>query len=94
LLTLDLKGVKIVTHWHADILGQKNFYPYYKFLKKKSQKIIQNNCYSEMYKLHSLPLKPFLNKTYILPNTINEHKLHLFEGEKNRNRFYKTEIQQ
>ncbi|MDD3079523.1 MAG: glycosyltransferase [Paludibacter sp.] len=82
LLTINLYGAKIITHWHADILGQKHFYPFYKPFEQKilknSYKIITT---SEMYKDHSEPLKQYLNKTYILPNTVNEHKLHLYEGE-------------
>jgi glycosyltransferase involved in cell wall biosynthesis len=82
LLTVNLRGAKIITHWHADILGQKGFYSFYKPLEdnilKKSYKIIAT---SEMYKHHSEPLKKYLSKTYILPNTVNESKLHLFEGE-------------
>ena len=82
ILTLNLRGAKIITHWHADILGQKSFYPFYQPFEKKilekSYKIITT---SELYKQYSLPLKPFLDKTSILPNTINEHKFHLYEGE-------------
>jgi len=82
LLSINLHGAKIITHWHADILGQKHFYPFYKpyeiKILRKSYKIIAT---SEMYLHHSEPLKPFLEKTYILPNTVNEHKFHLYEGE-------------
>jgi glycosyltransferase involved in cell wall biosynthesis len=81
-LTLNLRGAKIITHWHADILGQKGFYSLYKPFERKilekSYKIIAT---SEMYKNHSEPLQNFSNKTYILPNTVNESKLHLFNGE-------------
>lgn len=82
ILTLNLRGAKIITHWHADILGQKGFYSFYKPLEhkilEKSYKIIAT---SEMYKNYSEPLKNFTSKTYILPNTVNENKLHLFSGE-------------
>lgn len=81
-LTLHLHGAKIITHWHADILGQQYFYPFFKPIEKrileKSYKIIAT---SQIYMNHSIPLKKFLNKTFILPNTINETKLKLFEGE-------------
>lgn len=82
ILTLNLRGARIITHWHADILGQKGFYTFYKLLEnkilKKSYKIIAT---SEMYVESSEPLKKFIDKIRILPNTVNETKLHLFEGE-------------
>jgi len=82
ILTLNLQGAKIISHWHADILGKNYFYPLYKPFEKKllerSYKIVAT---SEMYKNFSEPIKNFKNKTVILPNTVNETKLHLFEGE-------------
>lgn len=82
LMMVNLRGAKIITHWHADILGQKNFYPIYKPLEdrilKKSYKIIAT---SELYRDFSDALKKYTDKTYILPNTVNENKLHLYEGE-------------
>ena len=82
ILTINLRGAKIITHWHADILGQKGFYSLYKPFERKilekSYKIIAT---SEMYKNHSEPLKNFLDKTYILPNTVYEKKIHLYTGE-------------
>jgi glycosyltransferase involved in cell wall biosynthesis len=81
-LTLNLHGAKIITHWHADILGQQYFYPFIRPIEKKilakSYKIVAT---SEMYLKSSLPLKNFLDKTVILPNTVNETKLRLYEGE-------------
>lgn len=82
ILTLNLHQAKIISHWHADILGQKGFYTLYKPLEKKilekSYKIIVT---SEMYMNYSFSLKNFLNKTFILPNTVNEDKLRLYENE-------------
>lgn len=82
ILTLNLHGAKIISHWHADILGQNSFYKIYKpfeqKLLEKSYKIIAT---SEMYQQNSIPLKMFADKTVILPNTVSENKLHLFEGE-------------
>jgi len=82
-LTINLHGAKIITHWHADILGQQYFYPFFRPIEKKilekSYKIVAT---SDMYMNSSLPLKNFLGKTVILPNTVNETKLKLFEGEK------------
>lgn len=82
LLTLNLHGAKIIAHWHADILGQHLYYIFYKPFEKKlldiSYKIIAT---SEMYLNHSTPLSKYLNKTVILPNTVNESKFHLYAGE-------------
>ncbi len=82
LLALNLREAKIVTHWHADILGQKGFYtlikPFEQKILQKSYKIIAT---SEMYMNFSEPLNKYIDKTTILPNTVNEHKLHLYAGE-------------
>lgn len=82
ILTLNLHGAKIISHWHADILGQQYFYPFYrpfeKRILKKSYRIIAT---SEMYIEHSAPLKEFVDKTVILPNTVNENKFRIYEGE-------------
>jgi len=82
MLTLNLHEAKIISHWHADILGQQLLYSFYKpyeaKILQKSYKIIAT---SEMYMNHSTPLHNFKEKIVILPNTVNETKLHLFEGE-------------
>jgi Glycosyltransferase len=82
ILTLNLYGARIITHWHADILGKRYFYllykPFERRILEKSYKIIAT---SEVYMKDSLPLKEFLDKTVILPNTIDETKFKLFEGE-------------
>jgi len=83
ILTINLHGAKLISHWHADILGQRYFYalfkPFEKKILEKSNKIIAT---SEVYMNHSIPLKNFLYKTVILPNTVNEKKLKLYDGEK------------
>jgi len=83
LLTLNLHGAKIVLHWHADILGQQYFYSFYKpvekWILKKSYKIIAT---SDMYRNNSFPLREFLYKTVVLPNTVDESKLDLLETER------------
>lgn len=82
LLTLNLYGAKIISHWHADILGKKCFYPFYQRFEKKildkSHKIIAT---SKMYQEHSLPLRSYKEKTCILQNTVEEKKLILHKGE-------------
>ncbi len=76
LLYVNIYDAKIITHWHADILGQQYFYWLYKPLEKRilerSYKIIAT---SKAYLNNSLPLQSFQQKTTILPNTVNEDKL-------------------
>ena len=83
LLSTNLRNAKIIVHWHADILGQKLIYPFY---KSHEQKILQAAykiiATSQIYIDYSLPLKNFVNKTYVLPNTINEEKLALNDIDK------------
>lgn len=78
LLTMDLHEAKIISHWHADILGQKWIYPFYRKLEKRllqrSEKIIVT---SRMYMEASSCLRPFVNKTAVLPNPVNEEKFQL-----------------
>ncbi len=82
ILITNLRGAKIISHWHADILGQKGIYPLYKNFERKllkiSDKIIAT---SQMYVDFSQPLQDFKDKITIIPNTIKDHKFHLFKGE-------------
>lgn len=75
LLNMDLSGSKLYIHWHADISGQKFLYSLYKDYEKKlllrADKIIAT---SQIYLEHSEPLRNFLYKSVIVPNTINEQK--------------------
>lgn len=82
LCSVNFHGAKLVVHWHADILGQKFFYqlckPIEKHILKMADKIIAT---SQMYMDCSLPLCGFADKTVILPNTVNEKKMHFYSGE-------------
>ena len=75
LLNMDLSGIKLYIHWHADISGQKLLYSFYKDYENKlllrADKIIAT---SQIYLEHSEPLRNFLYKSVIVPNTINEQK--------------------
>lgn len=75
LLNMDLSGSKLYIHWHADISGQKLLYSLYKDYENKlllrADKIIAT---SQIYLEHSEPLRNFLYKSVIVPNTINEQK--------------------
>lgn len=76
LLTMIPKNVKLVVHWHMDIIKQKKIYPLIKpietALLKRADRILVT---SPNYKDHSLPLQPFINKIDIVPNAIDETRL-------------------
>jgi rhamnosyl/mannosyltransferase len=67
---------KIVLHWHSDILRQKRLLKFYlpiqNWLLNKSDLIIATTL---NYANGSKHLKPFLNKTQIIPIGIDEKKL-------------------
>lgn len=75
LLLLPTKGIKIVVHWHADILNN----PLYWLCRWVEQRILRRADYiiatSKEYVEASIPLKKHLQKVMILPNTIVEKKL-------------------
>lgn len=85
LLTIIPKNVKLVVHWHMDIIKQKKIYPLIKpietALLKRADRIIVT---SPNYKKHSLPLQPFLDKVDIVPNAMDETKFILKENDKER----------
>lgn len=72
LLTMIPKDVKLVVHWHMDIIKQKRLYwmvkPIEKRLLKRADLIVVT---SPQYKVHSRPLQEFLNKTEIVPNAMD-----------------------
>lgn len=84
LLSINLQEIKIISHWHADILKQIYLYPLYKNLEyrilKKSYKIIAT---SKMYAEASKSLAGFKEKTIIIPNTVNEDKFKLLQEDEN-----------
>ena len=75
LLNIRTSGIKIVVHWHADILGKKLMY---RLIRPVERKILDRAdtiiATSREYAALSTPLQPYMNKVAILPNTINEHK--------------------
>lgn len=76
LLTMIPRQVKLVVHWHMDIIQQKKIYPLIKPLEKRLLKradIILVT--SPHYRDGSRPLQPFLHKITIVPNAINERHL-------------------
>lgn len=82
LLCVIPANVKLVIHWHMDIIKQKMIYPLIKPIEKRLLKradaIIVT---SPNYRDCSLPLQPFRFKVHIAPNAIDESALSLREGD-------------
>ncbi len=72
LLFCDIKGKKIIIHWHSDIIDQKIikifFLPFQKRILKKANMIFTT---SEEYKNNSDDLKQFIQKVRVIPNVVN-----------------------
>lgn len=70
------KSVKVVLHWHMDIVNQKRIYPFVRpfetALLKRADMILAT---SQLYAESSNALKPFINKVKVLPSAIEEEKL-------------------
>lgn len=83
LLTMIPKNIKLVVHWHMDIIKQAKIYPFIKpfetALLKRADLILVT---SPTYRDTSLPLQPFEDKIKILPNAIDESNFILREGDK------------
>lgn len=83
LLTMIPKNIKLLVHWHMDIIKQAKIYPFIRpfetALLKRADLILVT---SPTYRDASLPLQPFKNKIKILPNAINESNFILKEGDK------------
>lgn len=85
LLTMIPKKVKLVIHWHMDIIKQKKLYPLImpvetRLLKRASLVLVT----SPNYRNGSIPLQPFKNKVRVVPNAIDESTLVLQEGDKDK----------
>lgn len=78
ILTMLPPTVKVVVHWHSDIIGQPVIYPLFKRYERKilerADKIIVT---SPLYAKGSLPLQPFLNKVTLLQNIISKEKINV-----------------
>ena len=76
LLLIPLDGIRLIIHWHSDILGKQVLYRLYRPLE---QRILQRAdailVTSPQYKEYSAPLRDFIGKTQVLPNIIHEPKL-------------------
>lgn len=73
LLTMIPKNVKLVLHWHMDIIKQKRIYPLIKpietALLKRADLVVVT---SPQYRDGSRPLQPYKRKVVIVPNAVDE----------------------
>lgn len=85
LLTMMPKEVRLVVHWHMDIIKQKKIYPLVKpierMLLKRADLVVVT---SPLYQDHSVPLQPFKEKVKVLPCAIEEGKFTLKDGDEKR----------
>ena len=82
LLCVIPDNVKLVIHWHMDIIKQKRIYPLIKpvetaLLKRAEQVYVT----SPQYREGSLPLQPFKNKVYVVQNAMDESMFQLQNGD-------------
>ncbi|WP_373134245.1 glycosyltransferase [Phocaeicola plebeius] len=80
LLCMIPKHVKLIVHWHMDIIKQKQIYPLIKpietaLLKRADLVIVTSPSYRDA----SIPLQPFKEKVKILPNAMDEDNFILNE---------------
>lgn len=82
LLTMLPKDVKLVVHWHMDIIKQAKIYPLIKpvetLLLKRADRVVVT---SPQYRDGSKPLQPFKDKVRIVPNSMDEHHFKLQQGD-------------
>lgn len=75
LLAVLPKRVKLVVHWHMDVVAQRKIYPFIKpfetLLLKRADLVLAT---SEQYLEHSKPLQPYRYKAKILPNCVDIHE--------------------
>ena len=82
LLPLIPKTVKLYVQWHLDITKQKNIYPFIKpFETKLLKRADMIAPTSPNYRDSSIPLKPFMSKTDVLPSAINEIAFDIADNE-------------
>lgn len=85
LLAVMPKDVKLVIHWHMDIIKQKHIYPFIKpvetALLKRADRVIVT---SPNYRDCSLPLLPFKDKVDVVPNAFDKESFQLHEGDEER----------
>lgn len=82
LLTMIPPNVKLLVHWHMDIIKQKRIYPLIKpletMLLRRADRVVVT---SPQYRDGSLPLQPFKDKVVVVPNGIDESVMHKRNGD-------------
>lgn len=82
ILHCNLRGAKVVVHWHADILGKDFMYWMIRPLEQRVLALADHIiATSHEYVTLSQPLQPYTDKISILPNTINEHKFSISQSD-------------
>lgn len=75
-LMLLPKDVKLIVHWHCDVVGQPLIYPLFKRYEKKilerAEVIVTT---SPTYIDKSEPLQPYLSKIQVVQNIISKEKI-------------------
>ena len=75
LLAVMPKDVKLVVHWHMDIIKQKRIYPFIKpvetALLRRAERVMVT---SPNYRDCSLPLQPFKEKVDVVQSAIDENQ--------------------
>lgn len=83
LLTMIPSNVKLVIHWHMDIIKQKRIYPFIKPIERKLLKRANLVVVtSPQYRDGSKPLQRFKDKVKVVPNAIDEDNFVLRVGDK------------
>lgn len=82
LMTMIPKDVKLVVHWHMDIIKQKKIYPLIKpiekaLLKRADLVVVTSPTYRDA----SVPLQAFKDKVKILPCAVDEDNFVLRNGD-------------
>lgn len=78
LLLLPLDGIRLIIHWHSDILGKRVLYSLYRPWERRIlQRADAILVTSPQYQEQSVPLRDFIGKIHVLPNTIHAQKLAL-----------------
>ena len=78
LLLIIPKSVKLIIHWHMDIIKQRKIYrlikPIETLLLKRADMVVVT---SPQYRDGSIPLQPYKDKVRVVPNGIDESSLKL-----------------
>jgi glycosyltransferase involved in cell wall biosynthesis len=81
LLSLLPKNIKLIVHWHSDVIEQGFLYTFYHPIEKKLlQRADIILVTSPAYIAGSKPLSLWKNKLRVIPNTVNDRKLALKKG--------------